>query len=107
MSIMEAVGTILIIAMHPAQNRLFLPVDLVGPLTGLFLAAADHIQGLKAFAAPGMVGIDGQAPQIVGLLVPFFKVWPDHCSAPSFRWVTLFYRLRLFLQSYVLIPFLV
>ncbi len=70
----------LIIVMHPVQDRLFLPFDLFGPLAGLLLPGADHVQGLKSFSAPGMFGFDGQPPDVFSRLVPFFKVWVDHCS---------------------------
>ena len=56
---METIWTVFIVTMHPPQDRLFLPVDALGPLAGILLVGADHIQGLKAFAGAWMFSFDG------------------------------------------------
>jgi hypothetical protein len=71
MVIAQTLWASLVVAMHPFQDCLFLPLDLLGPLAGIFLAAADHVQGLKPFSTAGMLGFEGQLPDIFGTLLPF------------------------------------
>lgn len=72
-----------IVAMHPFQHGLFLAIDLLGPLAGIFLPTADHVQRLKPFSTAKMFGFKRQAPHLFRILVPFGKVWSDHWVAPG------------------------
>jgi hypothetical protein len=69
--------------MEPLQHGLVLAAEPVGPGGGVMGAIGDQAEGQEAFARARVLGLEGQASQVLERLSPLRELDADHPRTPS------------------------